>query len=205
MSRTKEDFQEVQEKRVNDILNSAIHLFALRGYDSVSIDDITKDAKCSHGLFYHYFNSKDDLFHSLMKYIKTKWEMNIESIDFSQKPKFVIRDIINYHLTRLESDDDTAYIVFFFLTYNFQKKIPEPLNGKKPKKERLFYRMIETIEKGQEEGIFEEGDPREYAIVFFSCLRGLAYNRIYLGAKEFKAPSQEILMNIFIRKENTNA
>lgn len=205
MPRSKEDFQEVQEKRVTDILNSAIHLFALNGYDSVSIDNITEDAKCSHGLFYHYFNSKEDLFHSMMDYIKTKCEMNIESIDFEQNPKFVIRDIINYHLSRLESDDNTAYIVFFFLTYNFQKKIPEPINGKKPKKERLFYRIIDIIEKGQNDGTFEKGDSREYAIVFFSCLRGLAYNRIHLGAKDFKAPNQEILMNIFLRKDTKNA
>ena len=205
MPRSKEDFQEVQEKRVTDILNSAIHLFALNGYDSVSIDNITEDAKCSHGLFYHYFNSKEDLFHSMMDYIKTKWEMNIDTIDFEQKPIFVIRDIISYHLSRLESSDDTAYIIFFFLTYAFQKKIPEPLNGKRPKKERLFYRIIDVIEKGQNDGTFEKGDPKEYATVFLSCLRGLAYNRIHLGAKEFKAPNQEILMNMFIRKDTKNA
>lgn len=205
MPRNKEDFKNIQEQRKAAILDSALHLFAIRGYDSVSIDDITKSAKCSHGLFYHYFRSKENLFHEMMNQIKTRWNNNLETIDFQQKPKFIIREVIDSFLTSLQSDDETAYTIFFFLTFHLQKKIPNPPCPPRPKKERLFHKIIDVIEKGQDEGDFENGNPKEYAILLFTSLGGLAYNRIHLGRKDFIAPKSEILMNLFIRKDVKHA
>ena len=48
--------------RKNDILKSALKVFCEKGYSGAKIDDITKKAKCSHGLFYHYFPTKKNLF-----------------------------------------------------------------------------------------------------------------------------------------------
>ncbi|MDR0934941.1 MAG: TetR/AcrR family transcriptional regulator [Erysipelotrichaceae bacterium] len=205
MPRSKEDFQKLQEERRTAILYSALRLFALRGYDSVSIDDITKDAKCSHGLFYHYFDSKEDLFNDMMIRIKEKWA-DTAKLDFSQKPKFIIRELIDFYLEKLNMGDDIAYMLFFFLTFHFQKKLPiAGSRHEKPKKDKLFYKVIDVVKRGQEEGEFQEGDPREYAIVFFSCLKGLTHNRIHLGKKVFFTPKAETLMNLFIRKDIPNA
>lgn len=205
MPRNKKDFKEIQEQRKNTILNSALHLFAIRGYDSVSIDDITKSAKCSHGLFYHYFSSKENLFHEMMGQIKTKWNNDLKTIDFEQKPKFVIREIIDSFLSNLQGDDEISYTIFFFLTFHLQKKIPKPPHPPRPKKERFFYKLNDVIKKGQDEGDFEKGDPKEYSIALLSALGGLAYNRIHLGQKDFIAPKSDILMNLIIRKDAKHA
>lgn len=205
MPRSKEDYQDIQEQRKAMLLESALRLFALYGYDSISIDDITKGAKCSHGLFYHYFKSKEDLFYGMMASIKDSWENSTDVISFEQKPKFAMREIIDFHLSRLNRDDSSAYTVFFFLTSFFQKKLPEIPQSQKSKKGRLFAKVLELIKKGQEEGDFEKGEPKEYALVLFSCLRGLAYARIHLGKKGFTAPRPEILMNLFVRKGLTHA
>ena len=37
------------------ILNGALKVFCEKGYESTTVDDITKKAGCSHGLFYHYY------------------------------------------------------------------------------------------------------------------------------------------------------
>lgn len=205
MPRNKEDFKNIQEQRKTAILNSALHLFAIRGYDSVSIDDITKSAKCSHGLFYHYFSSKENLFHQLMNQIKTSWDRDLNAINFEQKPKFVVREVIDSFISSLQSDDNTAFTIFFFLTFHLQKKIPDPPFPPRPKKDRLFHKLIDVIERGQDEGDFEKGDPKEYAIALFTSLGGLAYNRIHLRSKDFIAPKSEILMNLFIRKDANHA
>ncbi|MFA5503149.1 MAG: TetR/AcrR family transcriptional regulator [Bacilli bacterium] len=205
MPRNKDDYANIQKQRKSALLDSSLRLFALFGYDSISIDDITKDAKCSHGLFYHYFNSKEDLLLQLISKNKDDWENSAKSIDFTQKPKFVLREIIDFHLSKLNASDKSAYAAFFFLTTYFQKKLPEPLLSKKQKKEHLFPKILELIKRGQEDGDFEKGEPRDYALVLLACLRGLAYARIHLGPKEFTTPKPEVLMNLFIRKDTPYA
>ena len=45
----------------------ALRLFANANYGDISVDQIAKAAKCSHGLFYHYFPAKEDMFEALLK------------------------------------------------------------------------------------------------------------------------------------------
>lgn len=44
------------------ILKSAVRLFAKRGFNNVSLGDVMKDAKLTHGAFYTHFNSKQELY-----------------------------------------------------------------------------------------------------------------------------------------------
>ena len=45
----------------NAIMDSALKLFDARGFDSVTIEDITNDAKVAKGSFYTYFSTKSDI------------------------------------------------------------------------------------------------------------------------------------------------
>ena len=45
----------------NAIMESALRLFEQRGFDSVTIEDITTDAKVAKGSFYTYFATKSDI------------------------------------------------------------------------------------------------------------------------------------------------
>ncbi len=49
------------------ILQEAENLFAQKGYSDVSIRDISKATKLSHGAIYHHFQSKEDLFCELIE------------------------------------------------------------------------------------------------------------------------------------------
>jgi AcrR family transcriptional regulator len=48
------------------LLEAAIVVFDERGYHGARIDDIVRGAKTSHGTFYLYFASKEDLFRALL-------------------------------------------------------------------------------------------------------------------------------------------
>ncbi|WP_028021913.1 TetR/AcrR family transcriptional regulator [Enterovibrio calviensis] len=50
-----------QETR-RKILKSAVTLFAQRGFNRVSLGDVMKDAKLTHGAFYAHFESKQELY-----------------------------------------------------------------------------------------------------------------------------------------------
>lgn len=58
MPRTSAQNQEIKAKRKSEIVNASLKMYATHGYKALRIDMITAEAKCSHGLFYHYFKDK---------------------------------------------------------------------------------------------------------------------------------------------------
>jgi AcrR family transcriptional regulator len=54
------------------ILDAGAKVFAERGYHAARVDDIVKAAKVSHGTFYLYFSSKQDLFRAIAETIASE-------------------------------------------------------------------------------------------------------------------------------------
>ncbi|NWC97078.1 TetR/AcrR family transcriptional regulator, partial [Pseudomonas sp. IPO3779] len=52
--------EQVAQNRVN-ILEAASRLFRAKGYEAVTVAEVMKAAGLTHGGFYGYFASKDDL------------------------------------------------------------------------------------------------------------------------------------------------
>lgn len=55
-----------KERRRNDILNAAEKLFFSKGYESVSLKDIAKEAKLGRSTLYLYFENKEELFFAIV-------------------------------------------------------------------------------------------------------------------------------------------
>lgn len=54
------------DRRRKRVADAALHLFALRGYNVTSVDDIAARAKTSKSAFYEFFKSKEDCFRELL-------------------------------------------------------------------------------------------------------------------------------------------
>ncbi|MBO0958460.1 TetR/AcrR family transcriptional regulator [Neobacillus sp. MM2021_6] len=68
MSRyNEEQLEALQDKRKNQLIHAAIKVIAKRGIKGTKISMIAKEAGVSHGLFYHYFPSKEELFTMLIQ------------------------------------------------------------------------------------------------------------------------------------------
>ena len=65
--RTAGQNQEVRAATRAKILNSALELFALRGYAASSVDAIAEGARVSAGLLYHHFESKADVLNAIFE------------------------------------------------------------------------------------------------------------------------------------------
>jgi AcrR family transcriptional regulator len=61
MPRRPEQFEAIREKSREKITSAALELFANKGYDATSIDNIAKKAGISKGLIYNYYESKKDI------------------------------------------------------------------------------------------------------------------------------------------------
>lgn len=59
---------EQREKRKQEILAAALDLFIRRGYAATKISDIAQSVGMSVGLLFHYFESKEKLYESLVRY-----------------------------------------------------------------------------------------------------------------------------------------
>ena len=53
------------EETVKLILDAATHLFAEKGYDATSLQDIINETNLSKGAIYHHFSSKEEIFEAI--------------------------------------------------------------------------------------------------------------------------------------------
>ena len=60
------------EERKNEIINAANELFALKGYDGTSVNDILEKVGIAKGTLYHHFKSKEDILDALIERFNTK-------------------------------------------------------------------------------------------------------------------------------------
>jgi len=84
-----------QQKR-EQIIESALELFASKGFYSTTIPDIARTLKMSVGNIYNYFKSKDILAQEIIKYIssylgKKIREVNEQDISTQEKTKKIIQ------------------------------------------------------------------------------------------------------------------
>jgi AcrR family transcriptional regulator len=54
-------------ERVRTLLEAALTEFDERGFHAVRVDDVVRRARSSHGTFYLYFSSKEDVFSALLR------------------------------------------------------------------------------------------------------------------------------------------
>jgi AcrR family transcriptional regulator len=59
--RTNQQFNKMRQARKVQIMNSALELFATKGFKGTSIADIAANTGISKGLLYNYFSSKEEL------------------------------------------------------------------------------------------------------------------------------------------------
>jgi len=64
--RTKEQFTHIRNEKQNLIMDTALRLFATKGFETTSVSAIAKEAGISKGLMYNYFKSKEDLLKNII-------------------------------------------------------------------------------------------------------------------------------------------
>jgi len=62
------------------LLEAGIQAFSRRGFHATRVDDIVGAAKTSHGTFYLYFQSKDDLFDQLISQVAGEFQALAETL-----------------------------------------------------------------------------------------------------------------------------
>lgn len=93
--RTPKHVQEKKDAKKQHILNVALGLFAGKGFENTSIQEICKAAGVSVGSMYFYFTGKDDIYEAVYSHINTEYFVKLEeAINCVSSFKELIRKLI---------------------------------------------------------------------------------------------------------------
>ena len=200
MPRTSEQNEIIRLERTRRIEMSALYLFASKGFDGTTLDEIARESKSSHGLLYHYFKNKEKLYEYILNEVAIPMILEIvESVNRNQKAKDVLYDTHLAFLKALKSEND-EYCWAINVLLSVDLSIIAGTKTKyitKANNKNVFMWVFDLVEKGKEEGDFSrKKDTKQVTASTLSVFKGLAYSRMRLGQKKFICPTADILMDL---------
>lgn len=167
------------------LFETAVKLFAEKGYESTGIEEITAVAGYAKGALYYHFETKEDLFDLLVeegaKLLNNSIEIKIRKCNNAiDKLKAIlmveIKTIINYE------DLITVIINNILGETSRTRKCKDALDS-------YIEKIKRVVQEGINEGIFYDGDPEAIAYGIF----GVTFSSLmYKLKKERKVTAQQI-------------
>ena len=100
MKAKKTRHQERKEKTKNNLLMAARSLFAEKGFDLTTIDEITQRANTGKGTFYYHFRTKEKLINSLIKSVLNELEETIIThCENAARLEDILEQVLNAHIS----------------------------------------------------------------------------------------------------------
>jgi len=118
MIRSDSETSQTKNDKAGRILKAASGIFAARGYQSATIQEISKAATVSEGTIYEYFKNKEDL---LFSTLEKQFQSNLDSLDELFEVRTPLRKLkrfMRYHFTIYLKQPIFVKIFLFEAIYN---------------------------------------------------------------------------------------
>jgi AcrR family transcriptional regulator len=134
-----------------DILDAAVALFAEKGFDATSVQEIVERAEVTKGALYHYFSAKDDLLYEIYHELISRQLADQERILAAgmtppETVRALIVDLVETTTARL------AQAAVF--SREMHKLAAGPMKVLRTQRRRYHEAFRSVIERGQREGVF---------------------------------------------------
>lgn len=209
MPKTEAQLHKLKENRRREIAIAGLKVFCEKGYDSTTVDDIMKKANCSHGLFYHYFSSKKEIFDEVMKIKNESRDSELkQKVEREKSCKTKLKIIIETMFSDMRNDENFPYHYFFFLSRCFSHKEKGcPIPKKNPDRKPFIFVLEEIISEGQKNGEFSnEYSAKEYSELLMSIIQGATLGFV-IAPKDIQdkiqPPKVDLILDVF-NKEVVN-
>lgn len=161
--------QEQKEARRKEILMRALELFVKKGYHETKISDIAESAQMSVGLLFHYFESKEELYIELVK-------MGVEGTRHPEKlknlpPEQFFETFLN-QLFSYAKEQPWVFQMFVLMGQAEKEGLPQEARTLSASINQIAF-SAEIIKKGQQEGVFREGNPLLLSTCFWASVQGV--------------------------------
>ncbi|GAA4347320.1 TetR/AcrR family transcriptional regulator [Actinomadura luteofluorescens] len=146
------------------LLAVATRMFAEKGFESTSVQEIVNAAGVTKGAMYHYFGSKDDLLYEIYHRLLGLQTSRLEQIadgpgTAAERLRAAAVDVLNTSFLYLDD-----FTVFFRSTHLLSRDRREAVRAER---RRYHERFRALVEEGQREGTFRTETPADIAVHFF--------------------------------------
>ncbi|MGW1519904.1 TetR/AcrR family transcriptional regulator [Streptomyces sp. NPDC002287] len=146
------------------LLAVATRLFAERGYDRTSVQEIVEAAGVTKGALYHYFGSKDDLLHEVYARMLRLQQQRLDAVAGSGAPveerlRAAAADVV---VTTIENLDDA--MIFFRSMHQLS---PEKYKQVRAARRRYHERFRALVEEGMAAGVFSTATPADLVVDYY--------------------------------------
>ena len=201
MAETKNEGLTSRQRKALDtrkrVLESAIALFQEKGFDAVSVDEITQAAGTSKGSFYTYFATKSDIVKEEFRLIDDFYESKLPEIRRFKTTKSKLIAFTRYQLEYLDSKMGYRTLAILYmnqLSVTNDEKFLTSL-------ERPLIRILrDIIAEGQDRSeIPPKRDPEELALWASRCMRGFFLDwAISRGAIDIRVAGMEFFKDFVL-------
>jgi AcrR family transcriptional regulator len=177
---TEERKEREKAARHEAIMASARELFFAKGFNATTMDEIAQKAELSKGALYLYFPSKGALYATVLNEGLNILFDRIEAVfQLDLPPDQLIRKLAEVRY-RYYLDYRDYYRIFFFREHRDIDVTRQLLSHKLiqanlEKGMRSFQRFIGVVQKGIDQGIFAQADPRRVAGAFWGAINGILF------------------------------
>ncbi|WP_227004009.1 TetR/AcrR family transcriptional regulator [Salicibibacter halophilus] len=171
-----EQIEQKKNERKAQIMRAAIKVFADNGIKLTKISMIAKEAKVSHGLVYHYFNSKDEILSESLEWAieEKKADQVFHDLKESQNsPLEQIKQFTQFAFT--ESDTEITSSVFRIMqNLSSSNGLPDHLKDLVEKAGQFYIESLYPLfYEGQKTGEIIQGDTEELLGVYLTILSSI--------------------------------
>lgn len=161
------------ENRRRAIIETALNLFIRKGYAATRTADIAREAGMSEGLLFHYFETKEKLYLSLLE-IAAQGKDNVFNAPASSPIEFfeaTAQTVLDY----VVREPFAAKLFVLMGRAQYDEGVPNFAKNFSMRRKDVEC-AVGLIERGQQDGSIREGDPLALATAFFTAIQGIAEN-----------------------------
>lgn len=161
------------------LLHEATRLFAARGYDGVTVDEVVSAAKVNKRMVYHYFGSKDGLYMAVLERAYTGLRQSEEGMFppaiWDESARDIVANVVAVYFRFFKTHPDVGRILLWEnLQGGGHLRRVTPAVAKTPMRTALQ----RLVRKGEEDGSFRSGiDPRHLLVNLFGMCQIYYSNR----------------------------
>ncbi|MFD2416089.1 TetR/AcrR family transcriptional regulator [Amycolatopsis pigmentata] len=146
------------------LLSAATKLFAQKGFDRATVQEIVEAAGVTKGAMYHYFGSKEELLYEVYSRVLRAQTEQLEKVAVTEAPaRLRLRDACtDVVVSTIDNLDD---MVIF--QQSMHQLSPEKRKAVRGERRRYHERFRSLIEEGQSTGEFRSDKPAEIVVDFF--------------------------------------
>jgi uroporphyrinogen III methyltransferase/synthase len=169
------------------IIEAASLLFAQKNYHEVMMDDVAKLASIAKGTVYNYYESKEELYFSIMQLRMEKLisslreKISTEMSSFDSLKSFII------HLYMFMMKYKHFFLMYRKESLNAENELCAELNNLETELKKIFYRILN---KGKTERFFRNVDEQFAVELVLGSLYGAVYRGIEKNYDEIQMVSE---------------